>query len=353
MAQYQKVIFDCQEVVDACNAALSTDKGLESVFAISTTARAGPNGVKYLDLSATIPGKSGRFVLRMKKERSVGEIAPATDDEVARLNATRNDKFGPLKKRDRHPSIGVQKYKVRIETDDAGRPVGDLPGDDQCSLYFRVLEYLDQFFYATMKARIADGTVVEIDARAEFAPGVIQVSSTKVVPAYQSHVSAQSRTNAGAKLANPITRANMKFDKDTGAPMRVKFFDFSKRFRGAAGNVDFEPLTFDGEPVTAYNVHNIRPGSTISGVVNLNAVCCSNLGISIPAAFEIVVVDAPVSFAVSVGDAFEAGAFDDEDMPASAAGAPAAAAPAAAGADTATLTVGDLDEVAEVLDMGQ
>ena len=98
----------------------------------------------------------------------------------------------------------------------------------------------------------------------------------------------------------------MKFDKDTGIPKKATFYDYTKSDRDAeTGRRTFEPLTFDGHPVTAYNIHMISSHSIFSGIVNMNAVCASNMGISIPSEMEIVVVEPPTTGGVGVDDVFD------------------------------------------------
>jgi hypothetical protein len=367
MARNSNVIFNCSEVIAACKGAKAAGQSLSTVFSIETTARPGPNGTKYMGLHCSVPGKKGRMMLRVVKEKHVGQIAPLDDAEVARINAERGGKYGGVKKRDRHPTLNVQKYNVRVETDDAGRPKGDLPGEENVSEYFQVCQFVDEFFYETMQARLADGSIILRDARRkDYPPGAIVVPSTKIVPFYQTHVSMESKTNPGAELANPISRTNMKFDKDTGMPKKVTFFDFTKSHRDAkTGKRSFEPLVFDGHPVTAHNVHLIASHSVFSGIVNMNAVCASNMGLSIPNEMEVVIVEPPATRGVGVDDVFEDGMFDDGDFPEDgeakdeapaepAAAEPAAPAePAAAPAPApATAAVAE-DDLADVLgDLG-
>lgn len=252
-AMSSKVIFNCDEIVGACKGAKEAGKPLSTVFSISTSAHSGQNGTKYMDLTATVPGKRGRLMLRVVKEKHVGVIPPIDDAELARLNAEHSGEYGLLKKRNRHPTIQVQKYKERVATDEEGRPKGCLPPDDQKSPYFEVCQYLDEFFYNTMSERLDKGKIVLRDARRkEYPADAIVVPNAKVIPLYQSHVSMESKNNPGRELANPICRTNMKFDAETGMAKRVEFYDKTKRHRDAkTGKIVYEPLTFDGNAVTA------------------------------------------------------------------------------------------------------
>lgn len=314
MARKSNVIFNCSEVIAACKAA---GQSLETVFSLETNARPGPNGTKYINFYCSVPGKKGRMMLRVVKEKHVGQIAPLDDAEVARINAERNGKYGVVKKRDRHPTLNVQKYKVHVETDGDGRPKSDLPGEENLSEYFQVCQFVDEFFYKTIQARLADGSIILRDARrTDYPRGAIVVPSVKIAPVYQTHVSMEAKINPGAELANPISRTNMKFDKDTGMPKKVTFHDYTKTHRDPkTGKRTFEPLVFDGHPVTANNVHLIASHSVFSGIVNMNAVCASNMGLSIPKDMEVVIVEPPATRGVSVDDVFEEGVYDADGFP--------------------------------------
>ena len=107
-----RVFFNCSELIAACEAAKAGSKPLSTVFSIDTTARPGPNGTKYMGLHASVPGKKGRLMVRVVREKHVGQIPPLDDGEVTRINAERGRKYGGVKKRDRHPTLNVQMYKV-------------------------------------------------------------------------------------------------------------------------------------------------------------------------------------------------------------------------------------------------
>ena len=316
MTARSHVIFNCDELIAACNAAKAAGNSLSKVFSIETSARSGPNGTNYMGLSAKTAGKQGRLMVRVVREKHVGQIHPFDDVEVARINTERGGgKYGIVKKRDRHPTLNVQKYRTQVATDSAGTPMGDLPGDDQKSPYYQVCELVDQFFRDTMTNRIAKKTIAVRDG-ADTPAGAIIVSNVKITPFCQCIVSQDSKTNPGMKLANPICRTNMKFDLDSGMPKKVTFFDFTKPYQDAkTGKRSFEPLLFNGHPVTAHNVHWIEPHSDISGIVCMNAVCASRMGLSIPAEFEVVIVDPPPVKTVGVEDVFEDdGVFGGDDV---------------------------------------
>ena len=147
--------------------------------------------------------------------------------------------------------------------------------------------------------------------------GATVVSSVKIVSLIQTNVSDKSAKNAGAQLPNPITRITMNFDIPTAAsPLATGAANFSM-FDGDLpfeenGRRRFEPMRVDGAAVTDATVHKaIGPGSEVDGIVCGNkklAVCFSNMGISIPITFDVLVVrrraaSAAVGFDDLYGDA--------------------------------------------------
>lgn len=112
------------------------------------------------------------------------------------------------------------------------------------------------------------------------AKGAIVAPSTKIVELVQHTIRAGK--DAGKTLLNPIMRVTLPFDDTTGKA-KIPFHDADKPFRNSGGGVDFEPLLVDGAPVDVDNVHKaVVSGSSITGILDA-AVCCSNMGISIPA----------------------------------------------------------------------
>lgn len=312
--QNENVIFTCKELINACKGAVESGAGLQSVFSIAQTPRSGPQGCKYQDLYASVPGKTGRLIVKVVKEKHVGQIVPLDEAELAKLNASRGDKYGVMNKvRDRNPTLNVQKYKVYVKTDDSGAPIGELPGAEQVSDYFQVVAFVDEFFYETMNRLIAEKKVMVHNPRNKDTPSnSVFVPSTKIVPMFQSQVSATSNKNPGMELVNPISRIDMKFDPKTGLPSKTAFFDYTTEYRDEVTKKKaFEPLLFDGQPVTASNIHMLASNSTFSGIVNMNAICYSNMGISIPTRLEIVIVEPPPVRSIDVSDVF--GDSDDDD----------------------------------------
>lgn len=312
MATGKTTVFTCDEIVDACDAALNNGKPLSTVFSISKTARPGSQGCLYFDVVATVPGKTGRLNVSIKKEVHSGRISPADDAAVAQMNAALGGKYGLVTKRgERDPTVNFQMSPDNIKTDG-----GELPEGAKLSPFFKVVKYLDQFFYEELKARIDSGAIVGRNNRGAAAvEGAIVVPQTTIVQMYQDTVSQNSKTNPGAKLANPICRVNLKFDKDTGLP-KSEFLDGTQPYRDPKTNKrGFKPLMFDGCPVTAANVHKIVSRTLVTGIVQMDAVCASNMGISVPRQMKVFIGEPPAPRGVDIDDLFESGLFDGEDFP--------------------------------------
>jgi len=297
-------IFNCDEIITACEAALEAGRPLSDVFSISDSVRPGPNSTRYMNVYVKINSKFGRLKLRVKNEKHVGQIPPLEDSEATRMNAERNNKYGVIKSRNnRHPTLNVQEYSVPIETDDKGNIKGSLPDEDKQSKFFRVCYYLNEYFHSTMQDYLTKRRIIQHDARLKNnSTDAIIVHNTTIVPLYQSVISLEAKVNAGVKLANPICRITMKFDADSGAPTRVQFFDYTHPLPPPKY---YEQLTFDGQPVMANNVHRIKPHSLFSGIVSMDSICISKMGISIPITMHIVIIQPPIDYNVGIADVFE------------------------------------------------
>lgn len=319
----RNVIFDCAELNAACAAALAAGKTLDAVFALDANARNGPNGTKYMSLVATVGAKTGQLLVRIADEIHIGGIAPLDEAGCAKVNAARKSSaYPPVAPRGvkKAPAISINKYKVKVEAAEPGAPAPPLPGDDQVSDFFRLCAHIDNFFYSTVDARLKSGALCKSSTRGDTValPGAVVVSNTEIVKLYQDRVSLKSTTSKtpGAPLANPICRAVMKFDEVTGLPANgLRFFDKTKVYYTEQGQRVCEALKFDGEPVTAANVHGIVAGSRIDGIINMNAACISNFGISIPIRFEAVIVTPPPARAIELDAIFTDAMFADAPAP--------------------------------------
>jgi hypothetical protein len=310
----QSPLFDAKEINNACKNAISLNKPLGSIFYLGTkmaplesvcmadTVRAGPNGTHYISLNASIGAKTGRLVVRMLGELHVGRIAPMDEQEVARINSEQsNSKFGQIKIRDRNPTINVQKYNIRVATDDlTGEIIGELPGPETQSEFYQMVSYINQFFTEAIAGLQDRKAIVLQNPRVPTPPGAIAVSSIKIAELVQDFVSPRALKNAGMALANPITRVAIRFKKDApyGAD-GVKFYDKTKPVMNSSGGRSFEEINYTG-----LNIHNVKSQSKIYGTVDYGAICCSNMGISIPTSIKMMIIEPPVDRAQAVEDVF-------------------------------------------------
>jgi hypothetical protein len=300
----QKVVFNAQEIVDACELALKEGRGLNSVITFGEKYRPGANNTKWGSVFARVGEKHGELnAVRIVNEKHTGRIAPATQAQADAINRKLGPEQNRVEPRDRDPTLNIQKYDKFIETNDDGTPTGELPGEEHLSTYFRMMEFIDQAFYETFSERKASKKIVEPD-EADGAPaGALIVSNAKIVRMVQTRVSPNAKKNPGMKLINPMTRIKMKFDKDTGLPTKAQYFDASKPYK-TEGKTQFEVLTFDNEPVTSDNIHGIQGGSRITGLINVGSFCITSMGISQPASTKLIVVKPPEREEFSQDDIF-------------------------------------------------
>jgi hypothetical protein len=345
-------------------------------FEWASARKGGSNGTQWANITyRSNRGVSARLFLRINGETHIGQINPLTDEGVAELTAQSKNPKVQIKKRDRKPTLQFQRWRGQVKTaddgitllaDEEGNPI--VPGDDARSDYFRVAFLVNEAFIHEANERIDRGmsfvdAVVEskkknkaataqsiVDAfaasngarrpgdmilstsnidtiRRQFpdpknqeilTKGAIVVSMTKVASLVQEFISNQALKNAGMPLPNPMTRIAMNFDATTGLPV-LSIFDKSTKFIGAGGKPQFEGGKVNGEPVNADNIHKfILSRSTIDGIVNMDSVCFSSMGISIPVKAEVIVVTKPTVHDVSIDDVYGDDFYGDDDTAAAA-----------------------------------
>jgi hypothetical protein len=323
--------------------------------------RKGNNGTQwvaiyYKDADAV----KGRLVLRIAGERHVGQIMPSTDDGVAELQLTMKKGF-VCEKRTRKPSIQIQKWTVQVKTAEDGvtlvldedqKPI--LPSDDKLSPYYRVAELVGEAYAAEVQERIDRGSeLVRIAAesrkenKASVAPqvvldkfaashgartandaiitsdqvaalrklvlnvepllkGCIQATNSKIASLVQEFISSQSKKNAGSALPNPMTRIAMNFDVSSEMSL-VQFFDKDLPFSDN-GPQRYEAGKVDGAPINASNVHKfVVPRCSIDGIINMDSVCFSSMGISMPVKADVLVIKRPTDSSIGLDDVYEDG----------------------------------------------
>ena len=344
--------------------------------------RKGNNGTQWGSVTYTgEDGISGRLTVRINGERHTGRIMPNTDDGVAEIARQVKNPNVKIEKRTKKPSIQVQKWAKQVKTaedgvtlqyNDEGQPI--LPDDSDLSPYYQVASHVGEAFMFEAKERVARGlalvakvvemkrtdkgvtaqTILEafngrrpadtilssesVGAIRRAFPnqkdidmltrGVIIASNTKIAALVQEYISDQAPKNAGLPLPNAMTRIGMNFDSTTGIA-QMSFFDKSQPYT-EDGRQKYDVGKVDGDPVNDNNVHKfVLPRSTIDGIVNMDSICFSSMGISMPVKAEVAVVDKPSGGAVGLDDVYDDEEFGDVPPPG---GAPKATQLASAGA---------------------
>ena len=307
------IIFSPDEIIAACDAAIASKKGLDAIFSVDMAKMRGDR-TKFFTIVATTPKMSGPLRLRVRDEVHSGRIDPKSEAEVKRLNEASDSKYGIIVQRDRAPELKINKYKVRVETDEKARPVGNLPGPEMESKLFKVAEYLDTWFRSKVKELLKSGEIASAewqDANPDVPQRGPYAQITKVSTPVQKVISYSSRDNPGAPLANPIVRLKLKFNEDgTANPRTLQMFDRDTKSKNAQGTTIFEPLAFEGEPATDHNIHLLPPRSEFDGIVLMDTLCISSMGISAPMSVKTLVISP--ARAGGAGGLEDMG-YDDED----------------------------------------
>ena len=240
-----KAIFGTRELIDACKNALAYGGSLSDVFTLADKSHRGDNRFEFITLFARIGKKYGPLVVRVLDEKHDGY---PYFHEHSRMRIT------------------IRKYNC-----DNGWSSAMLERAPK-SEYFELLEFLEEFFKAEIGRRIKDKQIIETRRG--------PVSNTNIVSLIK-----------GVSLDNPYVRfrveshwrGNIIFDSTSGS-------------RTKKGALKYDFLVVDGVTVCPKNAHLIKRGSYISGIVNLGAVCCSQMGISIPARSMTLAVEPPRGF---------------------------------------------------------
>ncbi len=305
--------------------------------------RPGKNSTKWITLKYTpnLAIKPKRLIVVIRDEIHSGQIMPNTPEEVVELKS----KFpeSKVELRTMKPSLQFQKWSKQVPTqedrislvyDEQGNQV--VPPDEYLSNYYQLAQFIDEIFRNEMKSRTERATFMMVylsqhktatakevheavghlnecdtimrdddantirerypDRFNELMKGVLTVSSTKVGTIIQERISDKAIKNKGAKLPNPMTRVTIPFESKPkpGLPPPVTILDKSKPFK-CNGKRGYEVATYEGNPVDANNVHKfILSRSSIDGVINMDSVCFSQLGISLPIKASIIIVQQPV-----------------------------------------------------------
>ena len=324
--------------------------------------RKGNNGTQWANVCYTDEkGITGRLVVRINGERHSGQIMPSNDAGVSELAARTKNPNVKIEKRTKKPVFQIQKWSVKVKTADDeisvladadGQPM--IPGDEFLSPYYKVARLVGEAFVAEAKLRVDRGNALltkatemkradkQVTAKAvmdAFAvsngpgtpgyivissegmagirklfpaakdsdvimKGAISVSSSKIVNLVQEYVGLTAKKNVGLPLPNPMTRIAMNFDAVTGLA-QLAFFDKGAPYI-AEGKQRYEVGKVDGDPVNADNVHKfIVSRCTADGIINMDSVCCSSFGISMPVKVDVLVVEKPEFREIGIDDVYD------------------------------------------------
>jgi hypothetical protein len=334
--------------------------------------RKGGNGTQWVSSQYTdAAGVAGPLVVRINGERHCGQIMPTTDEGLAELVAKAKNAKAVFKKRDKKPSIQIQKWTAQVKTledgitiatDEDGKPM--LPGDDKLSPYYQVAYHVSEAFVSETQERLQRGidfltvargekVAAKANAKAQavldgfvklhgqryagdmilsaeivaelrklfpqkpeqdlLLRGTAQTTNTKVAKLVQETIGLTSSKNQGAPLPNPMARIAMNFDKTTGMA-QLAFYDKDKPFEievaDASGRKikkqQYDIGKVEDDPINDENVHKfVRSRSRIDGIVNMDSVCFSSMGISMPVKADVVVVEQPKGRETTLDDVYD------------------------------------------------
>lgn len=301
--------------------------------------RLGKNSTKWITIKYTpvLNIKHKRFNIVIRNETHSGQIMPNTPEEVVELKAKFPD--SRIELRTMKPSLQFQQWSRQVQTqEDRITPLYDeknnmiVPDEQYRSTYYQIAQYIDEIFKYEMKERVNRGTfmmvylnqnkgvsIEELKSKIghvndcdtiirdddaitirekypttfqELLKGMLTVSSTKIGSIIQERISDKAIKNKGAKLPNPMTRVTIPFDAKTGQSLAT-ILDKDKPFK-CNGKKGYETATVNNEQVNAKNIHQFIPSrSVIDGIINMDSICFSQLGISLPVKASMIIVQQP------------------------------------------------------------
>lgn len=267
------------------------------------------SGCHWVNVQATdIDGVTAPPIVRFK-DHAVGTIKPATEEELSKINARRSQYgLGTIDKPRNGPSdspqVQINLYKngdlqleedgLTFKKDEDGNPL--VPEETSELCYFALC--YNRWFRAFMWKSKKDGMVYGLDdeeAMSGSPPSkALGVSKTNVVQMVQTAISRNAKKNAGVALPNPIFRFKLRLDKNgVNFDKSVSIHDGSKgSINPKTRKPEFELLVDDkGTPANNYNIHELIPsGSALYGIVKMDSICFSNMGISVPCNAQLLVV---------------------------------------------------------------
>ncbi|HVE13099.1 MAG TPA: hypothetical protein VNI01_06875 [Elusimicrobiota bacterium] len=330
-----KVIRNARDVA-AHLSALKRDKGGDAWWAEALTfdwsaPRPGGNASTWVSVNYTDESRvKARLYVRITGERHSKNIMPINSEDLVELQSrSRGGKGGKgtPEVRTMKPAVQFQKWAAKVTTDgDNSFTVIATPGDEHLSAYYQLAELVHEAFTSEVRVRLDKGETltfeartlkdaaallakVEAKARGDIFLNANQMQSlqrnlpsaaldkvkacaqvltnTKVAPLVQTQILKGEQT--GQFLPNPIARVTIDVEIKSDK-LKCALHDKTKPYV-QDGKPRYEPAKVNGEPVTNANIHKfLTPGSLVDGLVCMDSVCYSNMGISMPVKLEIAVV---------------------------------------------------------------
>ena len=306
-----------------------------------TRIRSGKNSTKWLTLQYTpnLSIKPKRLSVIIRDEVHSGQIMPSTAEEVIEMKSKFPD--AKIEIRTMKPSLQFQKWSKQVPTqEDRITPIIDengkvvVPEDKYLSNYYQVAYYIDEIFKYEMKQRTDRGSFLMLylnqnknatakelrekighvnecdtimcdydaniirdkypDKYVDLMKGVLTVSNIKISTIIQERISDKAVNNKGAKLPNPMTRITIPFDPKISTPPMVTILDKSKPFK-YNGKKGYENATYNDKPIDSTNIHLfVQSRSIVDGIINMDSVCFSQLGISLPVKASLLIIQPPI-----------------------------------------------------------
>jgi hypothetical protein len=304
--------------------------------------RKGANGTSRTTINCRIGNIQAPLTVKVFNETHIGKVAPLRDEDVAAANAAnKNPKF-IVKKRDKGVTLQVYKQAKATITGEDGVA---RPNTSAESNYFKLAEIVDVFMQFEVEKRSKVGLIVQSSPIAlkqqkegKLSASALLISNPKVAPLVARTFSTENadKNIAGADRTDPCTRVRMDFDKDSQMAT-TKIHNKNCPYVDPVSKITkYEVAKVNGVPVNGYNIHEfLTSNSTWDGIVQMDNICISNMGISVPVRASVAVVTPAVFRNVDTDDLYAGMSATVPDTPATVPATPVTpATPATASSST-------------------
>lgn len=287
----------------------------------------GQKDSRFYNITTTFAGKRGRPQIKFHGETNGNSIVPVLEKDFQEMKKKNpNSKITEKREPQMPADLQIRKWNAKVDVDEKnkseykktpdGKPI--LPDDKTKSKLFDVMDLYYKALNGEIKYQKSIRRIVNDETKDGAPAGFIHNDNTNIITPIKTEV--KKGKNKGNPRLNPYFQMKVAFDKDKDPEKGTQFLDKRNSFK-KDGKQDFHPATLeDGSRINNENIHKwIQFGCIMDGVVAVDSICLSSMGISCMAKIRIVISQPPERVKLSAADIYEGDsdteAADDEGKP--------------------------------------